>query len=311
LTGGKYIDSNSFKFNTVVVFYNIYDGEEEIYSNIPLGMFVTGVIDEGVMSNPVTKFVSNDDIYGAGTSYGLRICNRFTVAPNGVTIKSESDVISGEDNVYPALSQAMSAMVDSQTKMDQLINNFNDYQNNIKDHLSQFKNYRTNVPYILYINETPYWFINGKNTGCKAYDPIITGNNIDITDNVISAKGYIFDDTYKSFAEGENQASGRYSHAEGYHTITNNLGEHAGGCYNISNLNTLYSIGIGSGENDRKNAFEVTNNGDVYIKNIGGYNGESLSEVKSLQTIILELQSTIIDLTNRITEIESSPTNNE
>lgn len=168
LNESEVVDSSSFKFNTIVVFYDIYEGEVKKYSDIPLGMFVTGVINEGVMNNSITKYVSNDEIYGAGTSYGLRICNRFTVAPNGVFIKEDANINSVGDDIYPALSEAMSAMVDSQIKMDQILSGVNEYQQGIKDHLAQFKNYRVNVPYILYVNGTPYWFVNGKNTNCKA-----------------------------------------------------------------------------------------------------------------------------------------------
>jgi hypothetical protein len=198
------IVNDSFKFNTVVVFYDIYEGDNIKYLNIPLGMFVTGMIDDGKMNNSIVKFVSNNDIYGAGTSYGLRICNRFTVSSNGVTIKSDSNIVSGEDAVYSSLSQAMSAMVDSQSKMDQLVNNINEYQNGIKDHLAMFKNYRVNVPYVKTINNTPYWFINGKNTGQKIHYDLAFKNS----DNVIIADTSIVDGnlqielTHKDFLGG-------------------------------------------------------------------------------------------------------------
>ena len=162
------VESNLFTFNTIIVFYDILEGDELKYTNIPLGMYVTGIIENGTMTNPVTKYVSNDDIYGAGTSYGLRICSRFTVTPNGVFVKNDSDTLTNEDAIYAAMSQAMSAMVDSQIKMDDVLENANQFQNDIKDHLSIFKNSRTNVPYIRIVDGEPYWFVNGKNTGQKA-----------------------------------------------------------------------------------------------------------------------------------------------
>ena len=178
------IDSNKFNFNTIVVFYDIYEGDNLKYSNIPLGMYVSGIIEDGIMSNQITKFVSNDDIYSSGTSYGLRICNRFTISSNGTIIKTDSNVTGGEDLMYPALSQAMSAMVDSQTKIDQLIGSINNYQQGIKDHLAKFKNYRTNVPYIKLVNNIPYWFINGKNTNQKIFYDVIC----DSKDSVVFAE---------------------------------------------------------------------------------------------------------------------------
>lgn len=38
-----------------------------------------------------------------------------------------------------------------------------------KDHLSEFRNRRTNVPYIREVGGTPYWFVNGRNTGQPVY----------------------------------------------------------------------------------------------------------------------------------------------
>ena len=119
------------------------------------------------------------------------------------------------------------------------------------------------------------------------------GNNINITNNVISAKGYIFDDTYKSFAEGESTtAEGYSSHAEGNFTNTTNIAEHAEGRYNVSNTGTISSIGIGTSENDRKNAFEVMNTGDIYLYGVGNYFGvlpDDTTDTKNISTTISEL----------------------
>ena len=70
------------------------------------------------------------------------------------------------------------------------------------------------------------------------------------------------------------EANGAYSFSEGQHTVANNRSEHALGEYNKSNKandtfgdegNTLFSIGNGTSKSDRKNAFEVMQNGDIYI----------------------------------------------
>ena len=61
------------------------------------------------------------------------------------------------------------------------------------------------------------------------------------------------------------------SHVEGIGTITNNNAEHASGQYNESTKSsdksqaTQFSIGIGTSDTDRKNAFEVKENGDTYL----------------------------------------------
>ena len=96
---------------------------------------------------------------------------------------------------------------------------------------------------------------------------------------------------------GHNTASGSGSHAEGIGTQTNNDGEHAEGKYNLSNNGTetknktRHSIGIGSKDSNRYNAFEIMENGDIYIYGIGGYDGKNISEAQTVQEIINSLIS--------------------
>ena len=65
-----------------------------------------------------------------------------------------------------------------------------------------------------------------------------------------------------------NQATGNYSHAEGWGNIASNRSEHACGSYNVStNSNntakaTQFSIGLATGESNRKNGIEVKINCD-------------------------------------------------
>lgn len=75
-----------------------------------------------------------------------------------------------------------------------------------------------------------------------------------------------------SHAEGnKTQAIGGASHAEGVNTIANNAGEHACGRHNVSNTGendadkTIFSVGIGTGSDARKNGLEVRENGDIYL----------------------------------------------
>lgn len=99
---------------------------------------------------------------------------------------------------------------------------------------------------------------------------------------------------------GGTTARGDYSHAEGNNTVTNNPYEHAEGIFNVSNNentvypsagNTIHSIGIGSNINSRKNAVEVMQNGDMYVKGVGGYDGTNPSDASSIQDIIANKQS--------------------
>ena len=69
-----------------------------------------------------------------------------------------------------------------------------------------------------------------------------------------------------SVAEGSGTtASGNYSHAEGLGTITTNIAEHASGKYNQSNQDQIYSIGVGTDNDHRRNAIMVMQNGDTSI----------------------------------------------
>ena len=83
------------------------------------------------------------------------------------------------------------------------------------------------------------------------------------------------DGNNSSVVIGDTQkAHGDYSFAEGQNTIANNRSEHAMGEFNKSNKasdtfgdsgNTLFSIGNGTSDTNRKNALEVMQNGDIYI----------------------------------------------
>ena len=73
-----------------------------------------------------------------------------------------------------------------------------------------------------------------------------------------------------SHAEGKNTtASGGYSHAGGIGTKALKSSEVAYGRYNVSNSNTLFSIGDGTNDDARHNAFEITKTGGIlHDKNI-------------------------------------------
>lgn len=101
-----------------------------------------------------------------------------------------------------------------------------------------------------------------------------------------------------SHAEGRHTvASGNYAHAEGFYTQTSNIAEHAEGRYNVSHQasttlgdkgNTTHSVGIGTSDTNRKNAYEIMQNGDIYVLGIGGYDGTNAGQsgIKTLQDIL-------------------------
>lgn len=83
------------------------------------------------------------------------------------------------------------------------------------------------------------------------------------------------------------QAQGTLSHAGGYGSVSSGYGSFAHGLginatldyevafgkYNANGPRTLYAIGMGAAESDRKNAMEVTTSGNTYLYGVGGYNG--------------------------------------
>lgn len=83
----------------------------------------------------------------------------------------------------------------------------------------------------------------------------------------------------ESHAEGSNSiANGSNSHAEGKGVLTNNEAEHSQGQYNNSvsasttfgdSGNTLFSVGNGTSSSARHNAFEIRQNGDIYLTSGG------------------------------------------
>ena len=118
-----------------------------------------------------------------------------------------------------------------------------------------------------------------------------------------------------SHAEGYNtRAEGDYSHVEGNGTQTFSSGEHAEGNYNRSyefttpSRRIIHSVGIGSSNNDRKNAHEIKFNGDHYIYGVGGYDGTNPATAQSLQTVLSNLGPNIIEVPE-LTDAYNIPAN--
>lgn len=91
------------------------------------------------------------------------------------------------------------------------------------------------------------------------------------------------------------KASTLGSFVTGQQTRVSNDYERAGGRYNKTNTNTADSFGIGTGENLRRNAYEVMSGGGIYLFGIGGYDGTNAGGVgvKTVQQVIQELQQAV------------------
>lgn len=94
-----------------------------------------------------------------------------------------------------------------------------------------------------------------------------------------TSAGTTYNSGSAAHSEGYHTFSkGSYSHTEGAYTIAENNYEHSQGRYNVSNKanntwgdsgNTLFSVGNGTADNARHNAFEIRQNGDIYLSSGG------------------------------------------
>ena len=116
----------------------------------------------------------------------------------------------------------------------------------------------------------------GYYTKAKGTQSHAEGNSTTATSECAHSEGYYTKASGDySHAEGRyTQANGTASHAEGYYTEAKNNAEHASGWYNVSSSasttfgdsgNTLFSVGNGTADNARHNAFEIRQNGDIYL----------------------------------------------
>lgn len=79
---------------------------------------------------------------------------------------------------------------------------------------------------------------------------------------------------YKTTANGTGaHAEGQYtiaknasSHTEGYFTKSSRIAQHVEGRFNADNINALHIVGNGTSETDRKNAFEVLEDGRAKVQ---------------------------------------------
>lgn len=186
-----------FEFNTIIVLYNVYAYDQvektwqEAGTNIPMGIYFTGVIDNGEMTNTITKFVpgsaASSDIFENGTSYGLRVCIRVAISPTQDQVQSISIVSNAED--YTTYSSVMSAFARTISKIDEVLSKVNANSNQMKEWIQFWRTQKVNVPYVEEVDGVAWWFVNGQKiievnagsdssgNGSEAYE----ASDIDIT----------------------------------------------------------------------------------------------------------------------------------
>lgn len=170
LTPTETTNVESYTFNTVVVLYNVIDktSGRVLQNNQPMGIYFTGLYDQAnqTITNPVTKYVSSQEICNQGTSYGVRICTKHIVGSSS-SLVNEFQV---SQDTKSELGYALSQMSLSQSKMDEVITHTYNCVQNYKDLAAIFKNSKTNVPYIKLIDGKEYWFVNGRRVSSASID---------------------------------------------------------------------------------------------------------------------------------------------
>ena len=197
---------------------------------------------------------------------------------------------------------------------------FNDYVNNkAKGGNSHAEGRNTtasgSISHAEGLNTLAYGYFShaeGEDTEARGGSSHAEGSNTRAGGSSSHAEGnYTEASSINSHAEGyKTFAAGGSSHAEGSNTRAINSYEHAQGCWNNSHVyageskvyNTLHSIGIGTSDSNRKNAQEVSINGDHYIIGIGNYDGTNpkgtTSSAQTLQEVVNGKQDTLVSGTS-------------
>ena len=166
-------NNDEYNFNAVIVFYDVLysePGEDPryLYKGRPMGIYLSGAVNENAdgLLNTFTKFISNNDAYGQGASFGLRILMRYTPTSNSSTYTME---VSDNGHDYETITEAMGSISDAIVDINRIYKDQHMMHQTLKDHLSEFRNRRINVPYVREVGGIPYWFVNGRNTGQPVY----------------------------------------------------------------------------------------------------------------------------------------------
>ena len=111
------------------------------------------------------------------------------------------------------------------------------------------------------VAEGSYYKVQGKATHSEGYKAIAEGD-------FSHAEGlYSYAGGYGSHAEGENtKTTGKASHTNGLRTIAGYEYQLISGKYNKNKSNTLFEVGNGTSDTDRKNAFEVLVDGRAKVQ---------------------------------------------
>lgn len=109
---------------------------------------------------------------------------------------------------------------------------------------------KNNIIYTTYVQTTRVSDVStttwGAVTANEIQNKLSEGNNIQISGNIISALGYVYNNTLNSFATNNSTASGTFSHAEGRNTVASGSSSHAEGYKTKASNNYSHAEGQNS-----------------------------------------------------------------
>ena len=77
--------------------------------------------------------------------------------------------VSADGHDYETIAEAMGGIADAIIDINRSYGDQYDMHQAYKNHLAQFRNRRTNIPYTREVAGRQYWFVNGRNTGQPVY----------------------------------------------------------------------------------------------------------------------------------------------
>lgn len=130
-------------------------------------------------------------------------------------------------------------------------------------------------------------------------------NEVSGSSSHVEGSGNICNEANCCHVEGTNNtAKGNYSHVEGTSNISTIENQHIEGQYSKES-DSIHIVGIGTSGTSRKNAHEITLDGQHYIIGVGNYNGTNKESSTSLNAVVAGLDYYSI---GDLTKLNENPT---
>ena len=177
---------------------------------------------------------------------------------------------------------------------------FNDYENNTADGNNSHVEGSYNSTY----GESSH--AEGKNNTADGDNSHVEGVDNEVTgiSSHVEGDGNICDANCSHVEGISNTATGNCSHVEGTSNISTIDNQHIEGQYSKES-DSIHIVGIGTSGTSRKNAHEITLDGQHYIIGVGNYNGTNKESSTSLNAVVAGLDYYSI---GDLTKLNENPT---